>query len=444
MRSLALGLVLAAALPHAGIAQSRDLAPAVDATVAPLLALDVFSGVVLVARGDSILFEQAYGLADRELAVPVTTGSAFRIASISKSFTRALTGRLAEDGVLDLDDAIARWLPEFRRADAITVRHLLDHQAGVPNQNSLPYDEEAIGPNTLTALVDSLGRLPLDSEPGTGTRYSNGGYAVLARVLELASGRPYDALLDEELLRPLGLERTGHEADGELVPGIARGYAPSPQTPGLAVRAPYQEMGTKAGGGSLVSTARDLLRWANAIGRDDALESATWQDLFPDADFALQGRSPGYNAFVQRQGDLVAVVLANNYAAGMVADLGGALLELAAGKEPPALPVSAPAALDEGALAGLAGSYLIPDGTFPVPPGTPVEIRQSGGHLVAYILGTPTDVLIPQGERRFLLRALWSIATFEPPADAGSPGIEIRPLYRPGSYRVTRVDGGAK
>jgi CubicO group peptidase (beta-lactamase class C family) len=405
----------------------------------------VFSGVILVARGDSILFEKAYGLADVELDVPVTTGSAFRIASISKSFTRALTGRLADRGVLALDDPVARWMPDFPEAERITIRLLLDHRAGVPNRNSLLYDEEALAPNSLEALVDSLRHLPLDFEPGTETRYSNGGYAVLARVLEMATSRDYESLLEEEIVRPVGLRQTGHEADGELVPGLARGYAPSPAEPRRMVRAPFQEMATKTGGGSLVSTAHDLLRWARAIGHHDVLEKTTWGELFPEGDsFSLQGRSPGYNAVMQKDSDLVAVVLANNYAAGMVADVAGALLGFAAGRAPTPLPVTAPVAIDQAELPALAGSYRIPDGILPLPPGTAVEIRQVDGDLIAHIMGSPVDVLVPQGGRTFLLRALWSAVTFDAPEGARSPGLEVRALYRDSSFRATRVDEASR
>ena len=112
MHSLVLVLVLSTAVAATARAQSEpstsELEQAIDTYLAPLLDLETFSGVVLVADGDSILFEKAYGPADIELGVSLTTGSTFRIASISKSFTRALTGRLWEQGAFGLDDPIAR------------------------------------------------------------------------------------------------------------------------------------------------------------------------------------------------------------------------------------------------------------------------------------------------------------------------------------------------
>jgi CubicO group peptidase (beta-lactamase class C family) len=437
---LVMGLLApGAAHPQTAVAP-EGLAPAVDAFVMPLMALDVFSGVVFVALGDSVLFQKSYGMAEREHGVALTTGNVFRIASITKSFTRALAGRLSEHGDLDLDAPIQRWLPDFPGAAGITLRLLLDHRAGVPNVNSLPHDEEAIRSNTLAELVDSLARMPLDFEPGSARRYSNGGYAVATRILELAGGGDYGVLLQEHILRPLGLEHTRSEDDAEIVLGRAHGYAPSPVEFGRTIHPPFQEMATKAGGGSLVSTAGDLHRWALALGRDPILDPATWADLFPQREsWALTGRSPGYNAALLREGDLVAVVLANSYAAGMTYNVAQALIELVAGRAPEALAVSAPVAHNPAVFSAIRGSYHLPAEYLQLHGITALEIRQVEDGLVAFLGDVPVDVLVPQGERSFLLRSLWSLVTFEPPVEGKSPGVELRPLYRDGTYRASRI-----
>lgn len=441
IRLLLLVVLLAPASARAQAAGAPGrLAPAVDAYLAPLRALHVFSGVVLVARGDSVLFQEAYGMADLEHGIALTPASVFRVASLTKPFTRVLAGRLAERGELELDAPIRRWLPDFPGADRVTLRLLLDHRAGVPSVNSLPYDEEAVGPNTLAALVDSLARLPLDFEPGSARRYSNGGYAVATRVLELAGGRDYAALLREHVLGPVGLEHTRSEADGEIVPGRARGYAPSPVEFGRTIHAPYQEMSTKAGGGSLVSTAGDLHRWARAVGRHPVLRAATWADLFPQREsWATTGRAPGYNAALLREGDLVAVVLSNSYAAGMAYDVARALIEMASGRTPEAPAVSVPAAPDPATASAARGSYRLPAEYLQLADGTPLVVRPVGADLVAFLGEVPVDVLVPQGGRSFLLRSLWSLATFEPPVGGRSPGVRLRPLYRDADYRASRI-----
>lgn len=446
MRLFTLAFALLALAPHNASAQASasDLGADIDGYLQPLLDLDVFSGVVLVARGDSVLLTRAYGLAERAFGLPMELDHAFRIASISKTFTRVLVGRLAERDALGVDDPLVRWLPDFPSADRITIRQLLDHRAGVPNVNSLPFDEESPVPNTLVHLVDSIARLPLDFEPGADTRYSNGGYAVLALVLEEAAGMPYERLLATEVLEPLGLARTNHEEDGEIIPRLARGYEPSPEAFGRFRLAPFQGMDTKTGGGSLTSTAADLHRWALALGRNPILRAETWAELFLRDDFVLTGRSPGYNTALARSGEYIAVVLANNYAAGAAMDVAPALIELARGGEPEPLRVVSPATLASANRAAVVGAFEIQPGSPALPAGVVVTIEAHGDDLVARAFGMPVDVLVPQGELSFILRALWSRVTFDPPLGDRSAGFEVQPLFRMGSYRAERVEGGGR
>ena len=348
-----------------------------------------------------------------------------------------------DKGRLSLDDPLARWLPRFPSAQTITIRQLLDHRAGVPSVNSLPFDEEALAPNTLEKLVDSIARMPLDFQPGTSRRYSNGGYAVLARMIEKLEGVSYSVALDREILHPLGLGETAHESNGLVIRGMASGYMPSPERRGVMIRAPFQETETKAGGGSLVSSARDMIKWVRAIGRSPVLRTATWSELFPSATARIEfsGRSPGYNSYVlhERDSNLAVIVLANNYAAGMTGEIAEAALALARGRAPVALPVVAPVTAPAEQLSKLPGQFRMPPGELGLPPDTHLEIRLRDGDLIAYLGTTPVDVLIPQPGGRFLSRTLWSLV--EPvAAPSGSiAGLEIRALYRDHSFRAMRM-----
>jgi hypothetical protein len=137
-----------------------------------------------------------------------------------------------------------------------------------------------------------------------------------------------------------------------------------------------------------------------------------------------------------RDRDLTAVVLANNYVAGMVADVAEAVLSLAKGEEPAPLTVRAPAAIAGGELTHLAATYRMPEGVFPGDP--PLTIEAADGYLVARLGGTPVDVLIPQGGRAFLSRALWSIVEFDGAAGAPAQMLEVRALYRESSFTAHR------
>src|SRR5262249_39685192 len=127
----------------AGHAVSTDakLAASVDAYLKPLIGLDVFQGVVLIARGDPVVLARGYGYANVELGVRNTPDHVFRIASLSKPFTQVMLGRLVEQNRLALSDSLSRFLPGFPQGDRITIEMLRTHRAGIPNANSIPFDE---------------------------------------------------------------------------------------------------------------------------------------------------------------------------------------------------------------------------------------------------------------------------------------------------------------
>jgi hypothetical protein len=161
----------------------------------------------------------------------------------------------------------------------------------------------------------------------------------------------------------------------------------------------------------------------------------------PNGRIELSGRSPGYNAYLlyERASDLTAIVLSNNYAAGMTAEVAEAAIAIAKAKIPASLPVSAPVSVAQEVLSGLAGRYGLPSGALPVPPGTPMELRMHGRDLVVYLGDAPVDVLVPQPGGKFLSRALWSLV--EPHAASGTASafLEIRALYRDSSFRAVKM-----
>ena len=375
------------------------------------------------------MLEKADGFANVELQVRNTPHQVFRIASLSKPFTEVALGRLVQEGRVHLSDSLSQYLPDFPQGDRITLEMLRTHRAGIASMNSIPFDEEADEPNTLDSLVRLLARQPLAFEPGARVRYSNGGYALLAAVIEQVTGQRYADYLEQAVLRPLGLSNTRHEADQMLVPGRAYGYTVSPDERRRLLVAPFQEMVTKTGGGSLVSTARDLHRFLRAMNGNNVIRAETWHMLFgSDSIFSYQGRCPGFNVYMARHfaRDVDAVVLCNNYAGGMVGTIGSDFLALGGGAtiRPSAWRADLPA--DSVQARSLLGSFRAPRGALPYGEG-PFAIRWRNGSLVAYRGETPADVLIPQGHDTFLLRNMWSEMRFVPGPNGPTP--TLRPLW---------------
>lgn len=225
---------------------------------------DKFMGAVLVARGDVILFDRAYGWANLEWRVPNTTETKFRVGSITKQFTAAAVLRLAEQGKLSLDDSLAMYVtvaPEAWRP--ITLRQLLNHTSGVASFTSLPdFAVLRRSPLELEKSIARLCALPSQSQPGEKYRYSNTGYLLLGHVIERVSGQGYAAFLREQLLQPLGLNDTDHDSDAAIVPLRAGGHT---RVDGQLQHAAYINMEVAQAAGALYSTTHDLLRWTRAL-----------------------------------------------------------------------------------------------------------------------------------------------------------------------------------
>jgi CubicO group peptidase (beta-lactamase class C family) len=171
-------------------------------------------------------------------------------------------GRLVDEGTLELDVEVQDYVPEFPEKDfPITLRHLAAHQSGVRHYRR----DEALSNRRFETVTEALSIFasdPLVTEPGVATSYSTYGYTLLSAAMERASGRPFLDLMEERVLSPLGMARTGPEVKGHLHPDQAAGYEPGSNGPPR--RPPETDLSNKWAGGGYVSTAGDLLRFARA------------------------------------------------------------------------------------------------------------------------------------------------------------------------------------
>jgi CubicO group peptidase (beta-lactamase class C family) len=167
----------------------------------------------------------------RELArrAPVDSATVFRIASMTKSFTAVAILQLRDAGKLALDDPVERYVPElaglrYPTSDApkITIRHLLSHSAGFPEDN--PWGDQQLADTDEELSRMMRGGIPFSTAPGTGYEYSNYGFAILGRVVANVSGMPYARYLEEHVLRPLGMRHTTLEAAAVPAERLAHGY----------------------------------------------------------------------------------------------------------------------------------------------------------------------------------------------------------------------------
>lgn len=289
---------------------AAELAAAVGEFVRAKAAAGEFSGVVLIAKNGTPFHLQAAGYADRENKILNLTDTKFNIGSINKAFTGLAVRRLAAEGMIQLDDPIKKYLPDYPNADAaakVTVRHLLDMTSGIGDFFGGRY--EAADKAKIRTLEDYLPLFadqPLEFEPGARNRYSNGGYVVLGLIVAKASGRDYYDDVRDTIFKPAGMLDTDWFDKDAAVANRAVGYTGN----GPARKSNYATLpgrGSSAGGG--YSTASDLLKFTIALGKDMFGQAA--QEL--QGGFGIAGGAPGLNAAVEydpRRGYAV-IVLAN-------------------------------------------------------------------------------------------------------------------------------------
>lgn len=312
---------------------------ALDARLEALAAAGVRPGyAAIIARGEQIAHVSEAGTIDMNTGAPFTIDSPVRIASMSKPVTAVATMMLVEDGTIGLDDPVSDYIPAFADIEVavslmadeageirtrppetvMTVRHLLTHTSGLgyifENQTDLGrlYIENSLysGEGDLEARMEQLAALPLYNDPGDTWQYS---YAndVLGRIVEVASGMPFEDYLESEIFEPLDMPSTGfffddvdfaesdmsplyvHAEDGSLVE-YAEAFMPD----------------WASGGGGLVSTARDYIRFAMMLANDGALGDvrilepetlalmASPQVSAEQLDESWQGRSYGFGVDV--------------------------------------------------------------------------------------------------------------------------------------------------
>ena len=277
--------------------------------------------VTLVARRGKIVHFEAHGVNDVEKKQPMAKDAIFRLASMSKPITATAVMMMIEEGKVRLSDPISRFIPEFKQAkvavvkpgsapaagggrfstnaqgapsgvegrgggrggpppdvdlvDArpITIRDLLTHTSGLmtggPGQQTAPADARQRGEHdTLATYIPRLGGVALDYQPGTLWRYSGlAGFDVLSRVVEIASGMPFDRFLQQRLFDPLGMKDTGFAITPAREPRMAILYQRAPGG-GFTRAASQQGLSSAtyfAGSGGLVTTAEDYLQFAQMM-----------------------------------------------------------------------------------------------------------------------------------------------------------------------------------
>jgi D-alanyl-D-alanine carboxypeptidase len=237
-------------------------------------------GVALaVIQNGNTIKTAAYGLADLEENVPVSTNTVFEIGSITKQFTAAGILLLQQEGKLLVDDKINKYLesiPEWWTN--ITIRHLLTHTSGIKNYTGLS-GFELSRHLTQERFIDEIAKQRLDFQPGTSWKYCNTGFNLLGFIIENVSGTNYWAYMENKVFHKLGMTATTDRRPSAIIPHRAHGYE---QTNHVAINRDY-DLTDVFSAGAIVSTVGDLARWNAGLDGDHLLKAGTKAQMWTAA-----------------------------------------------------------------------------------------------------------------------------------------------------------------
>lgn len=251
--------------------------------------------IVLVAKGDSIIYDKGFGMADLKHNIPISDTTLFNICSISKQFAAVALLKLEEDSVIELDDIVTKYVPSLRSPQyrKITLQHLLSHTSGIPDtrprteaewQEYLTRHKSQFGTNRdykLYSLTNESTKYlnDLDTfafEPGTAYEYQNPTYQLVLKIVEDATRERFSPWMDTNIFKPAGLEHTRYFDPAEDYSDFSHAYIPAAgantyhlwrSTDGKWEECDFGEayfFPTKADGG-IYTSALDFLKWNNAL-----------------------------------------------------------------------------------------------------------------------------------------------------------------------------------
>jgi serine beta-lactamase-like protein LACTB len=244
-----------------------------------------------VAVDGKIVYSEGFGLADLEERTPVWPTTKFRIGSVSKPLTAAALVLLVEQGKLDLDAPVQKYVPSFPDKGArITARMLAGHLGGIRHYKdqefliSRHYDNVLAG---LQIFADD----PLVAAPGTQFNYSSYGYNLLSAVIEAAAGQDFLSYMRQQVFEPLGLRGTVADQPSEIIAQRARFYTREKDKP--LRNAPFVDNSYKWAGGGFLSNAEDLVRFGSALLQPGFLKPESLRLLFTSQKTS-KGEETGY------------------------------------------------------------------------------------------------------------------------------------------------------
>ena len=403
--------------------QAQDISKLVNDYTTSYVNTGDFSGCILITENDEIIYENCFGYANQSFKVLNEKNTKFKIGSVSKQFTASAILIMEQEGLLKTTDTLSRFFPNNSNAERITIQQLLTHTSGitdiynVPNFNKLSSQKKTI--SDLTKLVLNA---ELQFKPGTQYQYSNGGYAILAEIVEKLSGSAYQDYLNENIFQPLNMNATGHNRYNDVIPNLAIGYDPLDYD--MVKITDFLDPELLKGSGSLYSTIQDLQIWIESIENKSLLENESYKKFlknygnnygfgislyksFDQSVFGHDGRVNGYIAdyLYYKESDITVIILGNiqtGVADFFRRDIAAIVFNKEYKSRAKRIPPEDPTKIDKEKIIG----------TYTFGPNFKVYVEEIEGSIQARANEGGYSELILLEDRRFFSRTLYSYIEF--------------------------------
>ncbi len=382
-----------------------------------------FSGEVLIAKGDRVIFRRALGKTSIDGTAILKPEVIYRIASITKTFTGTLVAMAEEEDLLAYDDRMGKYIPELAEPiAALTIHQLLTHTSGLPHNEGIEnyWAEKSKKEMTVREVISEINKLDLLHAPGAEMKYSSPGYYLLGVLIERVYDKLYQQVLKGKILDPLHMESSGANTPEKLVNAFHLLQE-------KLVPAPYRNYSMLKGAGDMYATAEDLLKWGRSFFNGRLLGESTLKTVlnnqlpyaygwFVDADSPLRyyhgGGTWGYSGYLAiYPEEEVSIIILSNVSSLPVKAMGVDIEKMVYGL-PFEMPVVQEAIVMKGELLDrYSGTYLSETSEMRL------EVKRRGEVLFAQIGGSPAFQIYPKGDHVFFGKKVEVEFTFESSGD---------------------------
>ncbi|MDD2791661.1 MAG: serine hydrolase [Sediminibacterium sp.] len=220
-------------------------------------------GVFMVAKNGKPIYQKTFGKANMELDVSLTNEYVFQLGSMTKQFTAIAILMLEEQGKLNTNDIISKYIPDYPSGNKITIHHLLTHTSGIKDFTKMKSLREVSQKEmTPKMMIDFFKNEPVEFEPGERFDYNNSGYVLLGYLIELVSGESYKDYIEKYIFQKIGMNQSGYASDRQIIYKRAYGYQRKEKG---YINKTIINFSIPFSSGSLMSTTNDMLKWQNSL-----------------------------------------------------------------------------------------------------------------------------------------------------------------------------------